>query len=125
MCDVSQLSGDKQMINLSMVSGTFPEAWKQARVIPIFKSGATDQLNNYRPISIVPALSKILEKAVATQLMEHLESNTHFHPLQFGFRAKYSTESANCFLLERIKSSIDKGNLVGEVFLDFKKHWTL
>ena len=81
----------------------------------------TDQVNNYRPISILPALSKILEKAVATQLTKHLESNTHLHPLQFGFRAKFSTESANCFLLEQIKSYIDKGNLVGAVFLDLKK----
>ena len=78
-------------------------------------------MNNYRPISILPALSKILKKAVATQLTKHLESNTHLHPLQFGFRAKFSTESANCFLLEQIKSYIDKGNLVGAVFLDLKK----
>ena len=62
------------LLNTSIVSGTFPEAWKQARVIPIFKSGAVDQVNNYRPIRILPALAKILEKAVATQLMNHLES---------------------------------------------------
>ena len=53
--------------------------------------------------------------------MEHLESNQLLHPQQFGFRQKYSTETANCYLLENIKASMDKGNVVGAVFLDLKK----
>ena len=53
--------------------------------------------------------------------MEHLESNQLLYPQQFGFRQKYSTESANCYLLEKIKTSLDKGNVVGAVFLDLKK----
>ena len=109
------------LINTSMVSGKFPEEWKQARVIPIFKSGAVDLVSNYRPISILPVLSKILEKIVAKQLTAYLESNSYIHPLQFGFRTKFSTESANCYLLEKIKSYLDKGSLVGAVFLDLKR----
>ncbi len=53
--------------------------------------------------------------------MEHLESNQLLHPQQFGFRDKYSTGIANSYLLEKIKVSLDKGNVVGAVFLDLKK----
>ena len=109
------------LINTSMASGKFPEVWKQAKVTPILKSGAADQVGNYRPISILPVFSKVLEKVVATQLINHLENNNFLHPLQFGFRPKFSTESANCFLLEKMKWYIDKGNLVGAVFLDLKE----
>lgn len=66
-------------------------------------------------------MSKVREKVVAEQLKEHLESNKLLHPQQFGFRQKYSTETANCYLLEKIKGSLDKGHVVGAVFLDLKK----
>lgn len=71
-----------------MTCGKFPEMWKQARVVPIFKSGAADQVGNYRPINILPFFSKILENIVVMQLMNHLEINNYLHPLQFGFRLK-------------------------------------
>lgn len=75
---------------------------------------------NYRPISLLPALSKVLEKIVSEQLM-HLETNQYLSPLQFGFRHNHSTESAICLLTENIKQSIDQGNVAGAVFLDLKK----
>lgn len=79
-------------------------------------------MNNYRPISILPVLSKISEKCVAEQLTEHLNSSPFKpHPMQFGFRANHSTETANCFLVENIKSKLDKGGVVGAIFLDLKK----
>ena len=74
--------------------------------------------NNYRPIAILPVVSKDLEKVVAEQLMEHLDSNKLLYPQQCGFRHTFSTESANCYLLEKIKASLDKGNVM---FLDLKK----
>ena len=58
---------------------------------------------NYRPISILPILSKVIEKVVASQLMEHLEDQELLHPQQFGFRAGYSTEIANCCFVENAK----------------------
>lgn len=76
---------------------------------------------NYRPISLLPVLSKVLEKIVSEQLMYYLETNQYLSPLQFGFRHNYSTESATCLFIENIKQSLNKGNVVGAVFLDLKK----
>ena len=94
-------------MNLSIVSGKFPDQWKKAIVVPIFKSGDRDQVSNYRPISILPVLSKVLEKVVTEQLVEHLEANQLLYPEQFGFRHKHSTESANCFFMETVKHYMD------------------
>ena len=77
---------------------------------------------NYRPISILPTVSKVAEKLVSEHIIEHLNTSTFsLHPMQFGFRAKYSTETANCFFTEQIKSKMDNGGVVGAVFLDLKK----
>ena len=64
------------LINLSIKFGTVPSEWKQAKVVPLFKSGNKDDLDNYRPISILPILSKILEKAVFHQLHSYLSENS-------------------------------------------------
>lgn len=117
----SLLDSITYLVNLSIQTNTFPQSWKIAVITPIYKSGDKDQACNYRPISILPVVSKVLEKIVAEQLIEHLENNQLLHPQQFGFRQKHSTETANCFLLEQIKGSLDKGNVVGAVFLDLKK----
>ncbi len=101
------------LINLSIRTGQF-------LVKPIFKSGNSDDMVNYRPISRLPVPSKVLEKVVSEQFLHHLENNNLLHPLQFGFRHNYSTETATCLLLENIKS-LDKGFKVGAVFLDLKK----
>ncbi len=70
---------------------------------------------------LYPAISKILEKLVAEQLINYLEKHDLLNSKQFGFRPKYSTEMANCFLIELIKMALDNGNAVGAVFLDLKK----
>ena len=75
------------LINLSIKSGVVPSEWKQAKVVPLFKSGNKDDLDNYRPISILPILSKILEKAVFHQLHSYLSENSLLSPYQSGFRA--------------------------------------
>ena len=67
-------------------------------------------------------MSKVSEKSVAEKLTEHLNRSPFtLQPMQFGFRAKHSTETANCFFGENIKSKMDKGGIVGEIFLDLKK----
>ncbi len=110
-----------RLVNLSIRDNKFPNNWKKAIATPIFKTGDCDLISNYRPISILPALSKVLEKVVASQVIEHLETNQLLHPQQFGFRPKHSTETANIFFIESIKQSLDSGNVVGAVFLDLKK----
>lgn len=75
-----------------------------------------------RPISILPSVSKIAEKWISEQITFHLNATSFtLHPMQFGFRKHHSTETANCFLLENIKSKLDQGGVVGAVFLDLKK----
>lgn len=110
-----------KVINQSISESTFPSVLKTAVVRPIHKSGDKLQVSNYRPISILPSISKVLEKVVAEQLTEHLDAMEALHPLQFGFRKKYSTETACCYLLEDIKSRLDGGGVVGAVFLDLRK----
>ena len=63
------------LINLSIKEGKFPQSFKMAIITPIYKSGALTDASNYRPISILPAMSKVLEKVIANQLMSHLENN--------------------------------------------------
>ena len=110
------------LINLSIKQGIFPSTWKTAVVTPIFKAGDPTIVANYRPISILPVVSKVAEKWVAQQLTTHLNiGQTPLHPLQFGFRSNHSTETANCYFLEGLKSGLDKGGIVGAVFLDLKK----
>ena len=83
------------LVNQSIKLSVVPPAWKIGVVSPIFKAGDKTDKNNYRPITILPIVSKILEKWVVKLLTEHLnEGHTPLHPMQFGFRAHHSTESA-------------------------------
>lgn len=89
---------------------------------PIFKAGDRTLPSNYRPISILPIASKIAERVVCDQLVSYLnESEVNLHPMQSGFRKNYSTETANCYFVEQIRSQLDKGGVVGAVFLDLAK----
>ena len=76
------------LANLSIKQGTVPSTWKIARVTPVFKAGDKTKSENYRPISILPIISKVAEKWVTTKPTEHL-NNGHgtLHPMQFGFKA--------------------------------------
>ena len=110
------------LINLSIKMAVVPSGWKVAIVSPIFKSGDKTNISNYRPISILPVVSKVAEKWIAKLLNKHL-NNGHplLHPMQFGFRQYHSTETANCVFIETVKSLLDKTICVGAVFLDLKK----
>ena len=109
------------IINLSLTSGIVPSIWKSAKITPIHKSGATNVPDNYRPISILPALSKIMEKVVYTQLIDHLENSNALNSSQFGFRSKRSTKLATTLFVDDIRRNIDSSKLVGAVFIDLTK----
>ncbi len=94
--------------NTSVVTGTFPSAWKHALVVPLFKGGDTDSVNNYRAISFLPTVSKTLESIVADQLINYLESNKLLSISQHGFRPKLSTESALTIITDNIYSNMDR-----------------
>ena len=109
------------LINLSLQTSTIPQEWKTARVTPLHKSGDTTNTDNYRPISVLPILSKVLERAVHSQIMEYLESHGLLSKNQFGYRKKRSTELATTLFLDNIRRKIDKGKLVGALFIDLSK----
>ena len=106
------------LFNLSLQTITFPSIWKTAKVIPVFKKGDKQNTSNYRPISIPPTISKILEKAVHTQFYAYLTENNLISPNQFGFRLKSSTVTAASQLSDQILHYMDNN---GAVFLDLAK----
>ena len=109
------------LINLSIKTSTVPTEWKVARVNPLHKSGNTTNPDNYLPISILPVLSKIMEKAIHSQLIEYLETNSLITNRQFGYRSNHSTELAATLLLDKIRKDVDTCNMVGAVFVDLSK----
>lgn len=79
------------IINQSITSGIYPAHLKIAKVIPIFKKGKDALVDNYRPISLLPASSKIFETNLHEQLLFYFSSNNLLYKSQYGFRPKYST----------------------------------
>ena len=104
-----------------MVEGIFPSQSKTARVIPIHKGGDIKDPSNYRPISILPVLSKIFEKHVNSQIHKYLTTNKLLHKLQCGFREGYSCVDSLHKLISDCLSARSDGNFVAMMFLDFKK----
>ena len=104
-----------------MQTGLFPSEWKSAKITPIHKSGSRSNFDNYRPISVLPAISKVMETIVHHQVMDFLNENKLLSKNQFGFRPKMSTELAAVKFIDEIQMSVDKGNLAGAVFIDLTK----
>jgi hypothetical protein len=109
------------IINLSFKTGVFPTDWKSSKLTPVHKSGAKDCIENYRPISVIPAISKIIERMVRRQLSAYLENNNLLDDCQFGFRQNRSTELATALFTDSIKRKVNEGKLVGAVFIDLSK----
>ena len=109
------------IFNLSLVTGTYIDEWKQARVTPIFKSGNRRQCENYRPISILPVVSKVFEKEVFRQLYSYLTEGSLLSKFQSDFRRKHSTVTALIQMCDEWLENMDNGKLNGVVFLDIKK----
>ena len=108
-------------INLSIISGVFPDQLKIARVIPLFKSGDKSSFTNYRPVSVLPAFSKILEKVIYNRLLDYLNKHKILSDNQFGFRKHHSTEYALTLLYDKISSAIDNNELTIGIFIDLSK----
>ncbi|CAB4023335.1 Hypothetical predicted protein [Paramuricea clavata] len=110
-----------EIFNMSIDSDQFPSDWKAARVIPLFKKGQRSMLNNYRPISILPVVSKLMERIMYDQMYEYLNQNNLFSKHQFGFRPYHSTTTTLLDCTNEWYTNMDRGlyNLV--VFLDLRK----
>ena len=105
----------------SFSTGIFPDKLKIAKVIPFFKTGEKTQMNNYRPISILPFISKILEKIMYQRVYSHLTLNKMLYDQQFGFQKNHSTEHAILHLVDKLTDSFDKGQFTLGVFIDLSK----
>ena len=114
------------IIDLSIKQGIFPDNLKIAKVIPIFKQGSRLLCDNYRPISVLPTLSKIFEKCIYYQLISYFSSENIIIPNQYGFKPGSTTMDCLVDLIEEISTSLDQGNYAVSIFLDLSiKHLIL
>ena len=99
----------------------FPSELKEARVFPVHKDGPSEDPSNYRPISILPIVSKVIEKHVTKHLLAYLNKYKLLHEAQSGFRKHHSCQTALIKLINDWLSHIDKGNIVGAICFDLRK----
>ena len=109
------------LYNLSLEQGVFPKELKLANVLPLYKSDDPLMFNNYRPVSLLCVLSKVFESIMYSRLIEHLEYCKILLNNQFGFRKLHSSYMALMVLMNNLISSLEKGETVVGVFLDFSK----
>ena len=110
-----------RLFNQCIQDGTFPKCFKTAQVVPLFKGGDRDDLTCYRPISLLPAVGKLLEKVIAVRTTEFLSKNNAFSNHQFGFRNGFSTEYAILDMYEKLLYNLDQGLSSCAIFLDLAK----
>ena len=109
------------IINNSLLHGIFPSELKIANVIPIFKSASIEEINNYRPVSLLTIFSKIYEKVFYRRLIDFLNAQHFLYKSQYGFRANSSTYMAIVNLLDKIIEQLDEGKTALGIFIDFSK----
>jgi hypothetical protein len=109
------------IVNLSITTSTVPIDFKIAKVKPLFKKNKQTDVSNYRPISILNIVSKVLEKAIYIQLENYLIQNNLLYDYQSGFRQSFSTDSCLIHLLDSIKCQSSRGLYTGMVMLDLQK----
>ena len=109
------------ILNISITEGVFPNELKIAKVIPLFKSGDTMIFSNYRPVSVLPVFSKILERLMYNRLLGFINKHKILYMYQFGFRADHSPNLALLLLVDKLSNALEKGEYVLGLFLDFSK----
>ena len=110
-----------RLMNLSLHQGIFPEKWKQADIIPIFKGGDPCDVNNYRPISLLPLPGKLLEKIVHSRLSNFLELHDILNIKQGGFRTGHSTINTIAEFTDDIFNNLNNSQCTMATFIDLKK----
>ena len=110
----------------SFLSGTFPNKMKLAKVIPLYKNGNHNVITNYRPVSLLPQFSKILEKLFSGKLDAFIEKENILNESQYGFRSNRSTSMALLELIEKITSAVDnkKRPLIQSIISYYSQNWS-
>ena len=113
------------VINLSLMNLEFPSIWKLAKVIPLLKK--SDPLNpkNYRPVALLPIMSKILERVVFKQVVQYVEGNSLLHPSHHGSRSRHSTSTAIIEMYDTWIDSVERGEMAGVMMIDLSAAFDL
>jgi len=109
------------LINKSLTEGEFPNELKATKIIPIYKAKSKDNVNNYRPISLLSSISKIYEKAMFTRIYKYFEKHNIFHVAQYGFRPGQTTIDAITDFVNKACNAIENNEIGLGVFLDLSK----
>ena len=109
------------IFNLSLYKGVCPSELKIAKVIPLFKAGDVMEFSNYRPVSVLPLFSKILERLMFNRLLSFINKHNVLYEYQFGFRNGHSPELALIYLIDKVSDALGRGDFVLGLFLDFSK----
>ena len=109
------------IFKMTIHQNKIPGEWKKAKVTPIYKSDAKEDPKNYRPISVLPVVSKVLERLIHRQLADYFDKHSLLCRSQSGFRKKHSTETAATHFADEILMNMDRGLVTGTVFIDLAK----
>ena len=109
------------IINQSFLTGIFPEGLKIAKITPIFKNGDSCLFNNYRPVSVLPSISKVFERVMYNQVITYFNEYNLLYDSQYGFRKNHSTELAAIEFIDRALAHMDNNKLPLNIFLDLSK----
>ena len=110
-----------KIVNISLSTGIHPDKLKIAKITPIYKKGSKLSTSNYRPISLLSNINKLIERLVYNRVFDFADKQNLFYKLQFGFRPKHSTAHALTNITEEIRNSLDRGKFSCAVFVDFQK----
>ena len=120
-CCVELTTPMTKIISISIRTGNVPQIYKEARIIPLYKKGAANECGNYRPVSLLSALSKILEKAICQQLMTYLSVEKLLCPDQYGFRPRSQTTHVVHKMLNYITDMALESKVTIATFIDLSK----
>ena len=109
------------IINQMLTTGIFPDDFKLSKVIPLFKKGDSSLLINYRPISLLPTISKIFERVIHDQMYEYFNKFKLLAEQQYGFRKQHSTEYAAVKLIDHVSREMEAGKIPANVYIDLSK----
>ena len=109
------------IFNKAIQEGVFPDLYKSSKVIPLFKNGSTLSVTNFRPISLLPIISKVFEKLIFIRLSSFLSKYEILTDYQYGFQAHKSTELAVNTIINNVVKAFEEKNKAYRIFLDFAK----